>query len=380
MNQKDYNEEELSFFWETELMRLVPVSLQHANSVLARPVLDEKGMVLVGSGVKLSERMITRLKQLGVHSIYIEDARTDDLVIQDAVSDETRRTAVNKVYTSMMQLVESDRGARRVSRPQLGRELSKVFQDILADLKSNPNSLISLASIFTVDGYLYHHSVNVAILATAIGLARGYGQKELTELGVGALLHDVGSTRIPPELLNKPGIYTELEFETVKKHTEWGYEILREQDGISLLSAHVALQHHERINGTGYPRGLKGGDIHEYAQIVGICDVYEALVSKRFHRDAHLPHEALEFVMGAAGTLFDINLVKLFAKKVAIYPIGMTVRLSTNETAVVVSLNPEYPQRPVVRLLTDDEGRQLTQPYDIDLTKQLTIMIVSYTE
>jgi HD-GYP domain-containing protein (c-di-GMP phosphodiesterase class II) len=372
--------ENVHSYRETELMRLVPVSLQLANSVLARPVLDEKGMVLVGAGVKLSERMVTRLKQLGVHSLYIEDARTDDLVIRDAVSDETRRTAVNTVYSSMLQLVESERGTRRASRPQIGRELSKVFQDILADLKSNPNSLLTLASIFTVDGYLYHHSVNVAILATAIGLARGYGQKELTELGIGALLHDVGSTKVPQELLNKPGIYTELEFETVKQHTQWGYEILRDQDGVSLLSAHVALQHHERLNGTGYPRALKGSDIHEYAQIVGICDVYEALVSKRFHREAHLPHEALEFIMGAGGSLFDIDLVKLFAKNVAIYPIGMTVRLSTNETAVVVSLNPEYPQRPVVRLLTDEAGRQLTQPYDIDLTKQLTMMIVSYTE
>jgi HD-GYP domain-containing protein (c-di-GMP phosphodiesterase class II) len=361
-------------------MRLVPVTLSVVDSVLARPVLDEKGMVLVGTGVKLSERMITRLKQLGVSSLYIEDKRTDDIVVADAISDETRRYAVNAVYSSMRQMIESERGSRRASRPQIGRELSKVFQDILGDLKSNPSKLVSLASIFTVDGYLFHHSVNVAILSTALGLAKGYGQRELTELGVGALLHDIGCTKIPAGIMNKPGLYTDEDFEIVKKHCEYGFDILREQDGISLLSAHVALQHHERVNGSGYPRQLKGDEIHEYARIVGICDVYEALTSKRFHREAHLPHESLEFIMGAGTTMFDISLVRLFAKNVAIYPIGMTVRLNTNETAVVVSLNPEYPQRPVVRLLTDENGRQLDMPYDVDLTKQLTLMIVSYSE
>lgn len=361
-------------------MRLVPVSLSLVDAALAKPILDEKGMILLGAGVKLSERMITRLKQVGVTSLYIEDARTEDIVIVDAISDETRRAAVNTVYNSMLKLAESDRGARRASRPQIGRELSRVFQDILSDLKTNNNKLISLASLFTVDGYLYHQSVNVAILATALGLARGYGSKELTELGVGALLHDIGCTRIPSDLLNKPGVYSDQEYELVKKHCEYGFDILREQDGVSLLSAHVALQHHERYDGSGYPRGLQGQEIHEYARIVGLCDVYEALTSKRMHRDAHLPHEALEFLLGGGTTLFDVNLVKLFAKNVAIYPVGMSVRLNTNETAVVVSLNPEYPQRPIVRLLTDDSGRKLDMPYDLDLTKELTMMIVSFSE
>ena len=115
-------------------MRLVPVSLSLDDAALAKPILDEKGMILLGAGVKLSERMITRLKQLGVTSLYIEDKRTEDLVIVDAISDETRRAAVNTVYNSMLKLAESDRGARRASRPQIGRELSRVFQDILSDL------------------------------------------------------------------------------------------------------------------------------------------------------------------------------------------------------------------------------------------------------
>lgn len=361
-------------------MRLATISLALVDATLARPVLDEKGLILVGAGVRLSERMITRLKQLGVSSLYVEDARTDDIVITDVISEETRRSAVNTVYNSMLKLVESERGARRASRPQIGRELSKVFADILADLRSNQQGLIQLASIFTVDGYLYHQAVNVAVLATALGIAKGYNQKEITELGVGALLHDIGSTRVPKEVLQKNGIYSDMEFEMMKKHTEWGYEILKDQDGISLLSAHVALQHHERWNGSGYPRQLKGTDIHEYARIVGVCDVYEALTSKRIYREAHLPHEALEFIMGGADTLFDVELVRLFAKNVAVYPVGMTVKLNTKESAVVVRLNPEYPQRPVVRLLTDETGRKLDSPYDIDLTQQLTMMIVSYTE
>jgi HD-GYP domain-containing protein (c-di-GMP phosphodiesterase class II) len=129
------------------------------------------------------------------------------------------------------------------------------------------------------------------------------------------------------------------------------------------------------VNGSGYPRGLKGNEIHEYAQIVGMCDVFDAMNSARPHRPGYLPHDTLEYLMGAGSTLFDFSLVTLFVKNVAIYPLGLTVKLNSGETAVIVDINPEYPQRPLVRLISRPDGSPVDTPMDLDLTKHTTIMI-----
>ncbi len=357
-------------------MRLAAVSNTIINSVLARPVLDDRGMILLGEGVALSERMIDRLKSVGVYSVYIQDQRTGDITVEDAISERTRRMAIQTVQESVEQLrLQSSKNPKFASRQQMGRDFSKVFQDILSDIQSNSNSMINLASIYTADGYLYHHSINVAILATVIGLSKGYSQRQLTELGVGAMMHDIGMLQLPSELLTKKTPFSQDEFQTMQQHTTWGYDYLRNQDGVSTLSAHVALQHHERCDGSGYPRGLSGSDIHEYATIVAICDVFDAMNSRRHHRKEYLPHETLEYLMAGSGTLFDHALISLFIRNVAIYPIGMTVVLNNNQRAVVVAINPEYPQRPVVRPITHTDGTDLLSASDIDLTKELTLMI-----
>lgn len=357
-------------------MRLAAVSNSLINSVLARPVLDDRGMILLGEGVTLSERLVDRLKSLGVYNVYIQDQRTADISVEDPISEKTRRSAIQTVQESVEKLrLQSSKNPKFASRQDLGRDFSKVFQEILSDIQANSNSMINLASIFTLDGYLYHHSVNVAILATVIGLAKRYNHKQLTELGVGAMMHDIGMLQLQADLLTKKGAFTPDEFQLVKQHTTWGYDYLRNQDGVSTLSAHVALQHHERCNGSGYPRGLPCNEIHEYAKIVAICDVFDAMNSRRNHRNEYLPHEALEYLMGGSGTLFDHSLITLFVKNVAIYPIGMTVALNNGQTAVVVAINPEYPQRPVVRPITDTDGTSLETARDIDLTKNLTLMI-----
>lgn len=357
-------------------MRLASVSNELVGCILSRPVLDDKGLILLGEGVQLSERLIDRLRAMGVYSVYIQDALTDDVVVEDAISDKTRRMAIHTVQQSVEQLkTASTRNPRMASRHQLGQEFSQVFQEILGDIQSSQNALVSLASIYTMDGYLYHHAINVTVLATVMGLAKGYNQKQLTELGVGTLLRDIGMLRLPNHLITKKGSYSPAEFQIMQQHAVWGYEYLKEQDGVSTLSAHIALQHHERLDGSGYPRGLKGNDIHEYARIVAICDVFDAMSTSRQHRQAFLPHDSLEYLMAGSVNVFDPSLVTLFLKNVAVYPIGLTVTLNNGQTAVVVQVNPEYPQRPKVRPIPATDGTLLDRTEDIDLTKQHTLMI-----
>lgn len=142
----------------------------------------------------------------------------------------------------------------------------------------------------------FYHSVNVATIAGVIGIAKGYRPQQLLDLGIGALLFDIGMTQLPDELWRKKGELTKEETEIVRRHTYLGFELLRRQRNISLFSAHCALQHHERCDGNGYPRPLSGDDIHEYARIVAIADVFDALTSARYHRRQYSPHEAAEYL------------------------------------------------------------------------------------
>jgi HD-GYP domain-containing protein (c-di-GMP phosphodiesterase class II) len=168
------------------------------------------------------------------------------------------------------------------------------------------------------------------------GISLEYDELKLRDLGVGALLHDIGKIEIDPEILNKSGRLLPEEAVEIKGHPIKGFEILRKNPDISLISAHCAYQHHERFDGSGYPRRLNGEQIHEFAHIVAIADVYDALTSDVSYRRAVPVYEAIAIILKASGTLFDENLVNYFIENIAIYPIGTVVRLNTNQIGVVV--------------------------------------------
>jgi HD-GYP domain-containing protein (c-di-GMP phosphodiesterase class II) len=233
-----------------------------------------------------------------------------------------------------------------------------------------------LTNIHGTDAYLFQHSVNVAILAGIMGLAKGYNRNQIEDLGIGALLFDIGMTKIPKELINKTSSLTPKERIVMERHTTEGFEILRHQHDISLLSAHCALQHHERYDGSGYPRGLKKDEIHDYAQIVALADVYDALTSPRAYRNRHTPNEAIEYLLGAGNSQFDIDLIQLFCRHISIYPVATTVLLNTGQVGVVSSNNQLAVDRPVVRILREADGSPASAPYELDLKENHLLMIV----
>ncbi|GAA3412938.1 hypothetical protein GCM10020370_67140 [Paenibacillus hodogayensis] len=161
----------------------------------------------------------------------------------------------------------------------------------------------------------------------------------------------------------------------MKKHPEYGFQLLKDAPGIPVLSAQCALQHHERVNGSGYPYGLKKHETHSFSQWIGLLETYDSLTHPRAHRDALLPHQAIELLYSGAGTLYDMDKVKLFRNKVSIFPLGLTVQLSSGESGIVSKVFPDYKHRPVVRVLKDRSGTTLKEPYEIDLSRHLSIMI-----
>jgi putative nucleotidyltransferase with HDIG domain len=358
-------------------LRYVSLQRLKPGARLAKPLLDEKGAILLGAGAELTQYIINRLMALGIPAVYIEDGRVEDVVAEDVISQQTRQQALATIHKTMREMILAEQFPRQFQQQEIGRRIRGLFDTILSEMKSKRGMAINLANIYSTDGFLYHHSLNVAIMSVAMGLEYGLNDKQLLDLGVGTLLHDVGKLRVPQEILNKPGRLTEEEFKLIQHHAIYGYEMLREQDDISALSAHVALQHHERVDGTGYPRGLKGDEIHIFGKISAVADVYEALTANRVYRKGHLPHHALEFLLGSCGSHFDTDIVQIFLDTISIYPIGMTVKLNTGETGVVVALHNGHPQRPTVRVLQDADGQDLRQPYDVNLMENLTRMIVS---
>jgi HD-GYP domain-containing protein (c-di-GMP phosphodiesterase class II) len=343
---------------------------------LARPILDEKGMVLVGKDVELTPFIVNRLLSLGIYSVYVNDGLTDDIVIPEPISQETMMRAISFVYNTMTELRNSKKLSSYFQSPKFTKEIRKLFNTILEELKQNSSALLHLANIYSTDSFLYHHSFNVTIMALMVGLKLKLDERQLIELGIGTLLHDIGKLAIPDAIINKPGKLTKEEFEIVKTHTTQGYEMLKRQGDISALAAQIALLHHERYDGTGYPRGIPGKEQHLFGRIVSVCDVYEALTANRVYRKGHLPHQAFEYILGGGGTHFDPDIVNTFVKTIAVYPIGSEVTLSTGERAVVTEVNVYCPHRPKLRVLFDANGNPLENPYDLHLHKELTCMIV----
>lgn len=358
-------------------MRKVNIHAIPQDAILAKTIFTETGNILLGAGVKLTERYIDRLSMLGIDVIYIEDPATDDLEPSDILSDHTRKTALSTVHDTLTKMIDHPQLKRKKTITDLGSTYRQVFSLIVDDLLSSKDLVVNLANMHSLESYMFHHSVNVAVLAGIMGISLGYNRNQLIELGTGALLFDIGMTKVPKEIWTKQGPLTAKEREILQTHPYEGFKILKSQHDLSLVSAHIALQHHERFNGEGYPRKLKGHEIHEYARIVAIADVYDALTSKRQYRERHSPSEAIEFLFASGNTSFDANLINHFVKHIAIYPVATTVLLSTNQIGVVTKLHPDSMNRPTVRVIKESNGEAVNPPYEIDLKNHLDIVIVN---
>ncbi len=356
-------------------MLLMPINMCHPGMRLAKNIYNDDGMVLLAVNVELSQRLIDRLFTYGIDYIYIQDSRTNDIIQEDVIQDETRTKAILEIRNTFKKVMEDSNKRGAVNYYDIGRNFRDVMKMIIDDLSAHQGAMVMLNNMNVKDNYLFQHSVNVSIYAIMLGISFGYSRENLETLGLGALLHDIGKTKVPLGILRKPSQLTEQEFTEMKNHTTYGFNILKDEPNIPLLSAHCALQHHERINGSGYPRGIQGTDINEFAKWVGLVDSYDAMTTTRVYRRPLLPHEAMEQLFAGSGTMYDQSQIALFRDKIAIYPLGITVRLNTGEFGIVSKLNVTVPHRPIVRVLQDQAGQELKEPYEIDLSTKLSTLI-----
>jgi putative nucleotidyltransferase with HDIG domain len=230
----------------------------------------------------------------------------------------------------------------------------------------NRTALLALTTLKNYDNYTFTHMVNVSILT--MGQARGLGIDGplLREIGLAALMHDIGKVRTPLEILNKPDKLTDTEFAIMKRHPVHGAEILRQTPDIPALAPVVAFEHHLRIDGTGYPV-VQRSSLNVGTMLCSIADVFDAMRSQRGYQQAFPTDRILEVLKRNDGKQFDQHLVRRFVQLIGIYPAGNLVRLNSNEVAVVLKVYAPDPYRPQVRVLFDKEGARLSLTHDVNL-------------
>ena len=281
---------------------------------------------------------------------------------------------LKKTYEDMvlhlMLIMDEIRAGKTVAERKLA-SLTEIITDIL---RADNNMLLSLVHIFSYLGkqedFLYAHSVNASILATNLGLAFGYGRSELINLCVSSLVHDLGYLKLPQEIINKPSKLTKEEFNHVKKHTIFGIELLSQIEGIPECATDVVHQHHEKVDGSGYPDGKRGDEISDYAKIVAIAEVYEAITHPRpYRREKIIPYQAVKTIVQEEKNSFAPEFVKVFLNSISPYPPGSFVLLNSGAIGRVISVNKKHPLRPKVEIFFDADGKPPETPMRVDLAK-----------
>lgn len=349
-------------------MRKINLDQIQAGAILAKTIVTLEGKVLLTSGMELNEEYIRRLQTNGITELYIEDEISKDVHVPEFIREE--------IVTEAKQLVKVMMTNTSIKTNIDGQKVMEVVDKIISNILANGDIIVNLSDIRSVDDYTFSHSVNVCIYSLVIGIGLGYTGEKLRELGVGSILHDIGKVRVPQQILKKPGKLTPDEFDEIKRHTYYGYEILKNTNGISMTASFIALGHHERMDGSGYPYQLKNDNIHKAARIVAVSDVYDALTSDRVYRKKLMHHEVVDYITSLASHHFDREIVDTFIRYVAYYPVGTAVVLNTGEKGLVSKYNKYFPTRPVIRIVMGEDGKMLLKQKEIDLNEQLECRIV----
>ena len=342
-----------------------------------------------------NQKMIQRIREYGIDEVFIDTRRGKDIVqhltLDDwnkAFGDETHNVTVLEPIETRKETLAKELPKARKIKSEVRSLIEKVYynieegkavdiheadhvvEEMTHSLTRNKDALLSLIAIKYKDEYTYTHSVNVAVLTTLLGKYNGLSDEEIHNLSVGALLHDIGKTKISEKIINKPGPLTQKEWQTMQQHPKLGYDLVKDMEGINEVILRVILEHHERYDGMGYPNGTKGKDISWGGRAASVADIYDAITSARSYSPATCPSVALKklFEMGKQNIL-DQELVQKFINAVGIYPLGSLVKLNSGFLGVVVESPREHPVRPVVKLIYDIKKKIIIPPRRLDLSQ-----------
>ena len=329
--------------------------------VTAQSIFNEKGAAFLVRGTPLTDRYIYRLRQLSVPELHVTSLSADFQLPPppDVIEERTRVQAVDSVAETFRQAEVNG---------QFDMNLMEQCADLLVrDIMAKKKNLVQITDIRLHDSYTFSHSVNVAVLATMLGNLCGYSKSKLQVITLGGLLHDIGKLAVPTPILNKTSSLTADEFKIIRRHPSEGRKILKELNSpIASILAIIAVQHHEHLDGSGYPYHVRGKSIHPYSRITAIADVYDALTSARSYKRAYKPNVVYQMMMKNSPGHFDMDRLRLFFDNVAIYPVG-TVMKTQLGYAIVKKVVFGHTLAPVVIVFADKNGGLLKKPFGVNL-------------
>ena len=381
-------------------MLQVSIEEVQAGMALGKSIYNASGDLLLAAGFRLQEKYIHRLKILGYAALWIQEEGTEN-VIPEALINEQLALQTNKAMRESTQIIQAAAKIRGETHEEIEKavkdkdrfkniimvdKVKALVGDIVDNLLSQQDILININSIRGKDDYLFQHNLDVTITSILLANRLKMNRFDIAEMAMGSIMHDLGMVVVPDNIQKKGSRLTFQEFTLLKEHTTYGYTILKENPRISAVSAHIAYQHHERQDGGGYPRGLKGenelpsqkrlsqaqGTMHRYAEIVAVANAYDTLVAPPNREDAKAPDEALRILIRSAGTQLNKHVVDALATITPAFPTGAFVAIIEGPKellgfkAVVSKINPANLERPEIIVLYNRSNRRV-KPFVMDL-------------
>lgn len=327
--------------------------------VIDQAIIDRSGRILIARKTVLDGFLIDALQRMKITGVYVREGEEDPETESNIeISPEVQMTIEKLTVADRSKVNLSESVKKRVSEgikflyndttaPDFIDTAANVTSSLVSSIMENEAVALNIDALKFSDEYTFQHSVDVATIAMLIAKNSNMSEAEIQKIGLAGLLHDMGKSKIPNEILNKAGKLTEEEFTIMKNHSLYGYQILQEKGSIPQEVLLGVLQHHEKLNGRGYPMGVTADKISPYAKILSIADIYDALVTERPYKKGFSQQDAIEMIMAMTDEL-DITFMRNFLGIVILYPVNSIVTLSNGEKAKVLENSPQYPLRPKV--------------------------------
>lgn len=348
-------------------MRLKSIERLSEGDVLAKPIYDNNCNLLLAKDSVLTKHYLKRLEESNIQCAYVEDKLTKDITFNEIVPDEVKIRSIATVKEAFSALAQPNHSMYTVGSFE---SIKNVVDTMFSLIYENPNTLYCMAELMGTDMYTYYHSAEVALLSMMVARSMGLNNTFIEKIGIGAMLHDIGKMRIDPALINKKEPLTPEELDLFKQHPKFGFELLKDAHNISPISRQIVLLHHEKIDGSGYPFGVKNTEIPIAVRVVTMCDIFNAVTTNRAYKQKMNADMALELLRAESVYQLDQEVLHHLLKVVNIYPAGTFVELTDGRQAMVYEENKLIQTRPKVQVIERGQGLE-----KLDLMEHLTLFI-----
>lgn len=353
-------------------MRVCSVDKVPENAVLAKDIYDAKGVFLLKRDSRLLQGTLQKLKNNGIFFICIEDGISEGIEFESVIDDESKARIIFAFKEIVEEKTGEGKGVGLVFKNV--KKIEGLVDELLMEISRKSDLSYMAVELMGTDMSTYFHSVNTAIISLLMAMDLKMSRTMCRDIGLGAILHDIGKTRIDSRILNKVERFNEEEWIEMKSHVDCGYELIKALTAMNGIVKSIVLKHHEKLDGSGYPNGITAEAIPEYVRIVTVADMFDAMTSDRIYRRRMPIHVALEHLMTECVTKIDKNIYQCLTRKVIFFPPGTIVHLNEGSSAIVTEYNDTAPTRPKIRIIKSSNFAEGTE---IDLMNRLTLLIES---